>query len=102
MAKKPKKAAPEGEEGAEGEAPKSGKKKLIVIGAVVLALAGGGGFFFLKKKAGGDGHGQDDRARVRLRGRHRPTVDLQAVQPHRAACGVSPLSGFHRSLAPLG
>ncbi len=58
MAKKPKKAAPEGEEGAEGEAPKSGKKKLIVIGAVVLALSGGGGFFFMKKKAGGDGHGE--------------------------------------------
>ncbi|MCJ2034332.1 flagellar basal body-associated protein FliL [Methylobacterium sp. J-068] len=58
MAKKPKKAAAEGEEGAEGEAPKSGKKKIIVIGAVVLALAGGGGFFFLKKKSGGDGHGE--------------------------------------------
>ena len=24
------------------------------------------------------------------------------VLAHRAACGVSPLSGFHRSLAPLG
>ncbi|KQP40718.1 flagellar basal body-associated protein FliL [Methylobacterium sp. Leaf104] len=57
MAKKPKKAAAEGEEGAEGEAPKAGKKKLVIIGAVVLALAGGGGFFFMKKKAG-DGHGE--------------------------------------------
>lgn len=57
MAKKPKKAAAEGEEGAEGEAPKGGKKKLIIIGAVVLALAGGGSFVFLKKKLG-DGHGE--------------------------------------------
>jgi len=57
MAKKPKKAAAEGEEGVEGEAPKGGKKKLIIIGAVVLALAGGGGFVFLKKKSG-DGHGE--------------------------------------------
>lgn len=57
MAKKPKKAA-EVEEGAEGEAPKAGKKKIIIIGAVVLTLAGGGGFFFLKKKSAGDGHAE--------------------------------------------
>lgn len=57
MAKKPKKAA-EVEEGAEGEAPKAGKKKIIIVGAVVLALAGGGGFFFLKKKSAGDGHAE--------------------------------------------
>ncbi|MDB5645009.1 flagellar basal body-associated protein FliL [Methylobacterium sp.] len=59
MAKKPKKAAAEGQEGVEGEAPKSGKKKLIIIGAAVLALvgAGGGGFYVMKKKAGGDSHG---------------------------------------------
>ncbi|WP_336486526.1 flagellar basal body-associated protein FliL [Methylobacterium nigriterrae] len=51
MAKKPKKAAAEGE-GGEGEAPK-GKKKLIIIiiAAAVLLLGGGGGFFIMKKKA---------------------------------------------------
>ncbi|KQP85524.1 MULTISPECIES: flagellar basal body-associated protein FliL [unclassified Methylobacterium] len=56
MAKKPKKAVAEGEEGVEGDAPPAGKKKILIIGAVVVALAAGGGFFFMKKKAGGDGH----------------------------------------------
>ena len=53
MAKKPKKAVAEGEEGVEGDAPPAGKKKILIIGAVVVALAAGGGFFFMKKKATG-------------------------------------------------
>ena len=56
MAKKPKKAAVEGEAG-EGEAPKGSKKKLIIIAAAVLLLGGGGGgYVLMKKKSGGDGH----------------------------------------------
>ena len=54
MAKKPKKAAVEGETG-EGEAPQGSKKKLIIIAAAVLLLGGGGGgYFLMKKKSGGD------------------------------------------------
>lgn len=51
MAKKAKKAAPEGE-APEGEAKAGGKKKLIIIVAAVLLLGGGGGgWFFMRKKA---------------------------------------------------
>lgn len=53
MAKKPKKAAAEGED-AGGEAPAGSKKKLIAIVAAVLLLGGGGGYVVMKKK--GDGH----------------------------------------------
>lgn len=52
MARKPKKAAVDGEE---GEAPAGSKKKLIIIGAVALLALGGGGVFVMKKKAG-DAH----------------------------------------------
>jgi flagellar FliL protein len=48
MAKKPRKAAAEGEE---GEAPAGSKKKLIIIGAVAVLALGGGGVFFMKKSA---------------------------------------------------
>jgi len=48
MAKKPKKAAVEGEE---GEAPTGSKKKLIIIAAVAVLALGGGGVFFMKKSA---------------------------------------------------
>ena len=54
MAKKPKKAAVEGEEGA---SPAGSKKKLVIIGAVAVLALGGGGAFLLKKKSGGDAHG---------------------------------------------
>ena len=53
MAKKPTKAAVDGEEGAP---PAGSKKKLIIIGAVALLALGGGGVFVMKKKAG-DAHG---------------------------------------------
>ncbi|KQO69072.1 flagellar basal body-associated protein FliL [Methylobacterium sp. Leaf469] len=52
MAKKPTKAAVDGEEGAP---PAGSKKKLIIIGAVALLALGGGGVFVMKKKAG-DAH----------------------------------------------
>jgi flagellar FliL protein len=61
MAKKPKKASPEGEagEGGEGAAvpARKSKKKLIMIGAAALLLAGGGGggWYFMHKKAGHEG-----------------------------------------------
>lgn len=48
MAKKPKKAAVEGEE---GEAPVGSKKKLIIIAAAAVLALGGGGVFFMKKSA---------------------------------------------------
>ena len=48
MAKKPKKAAVEGEA---GEAPAGSKKKLIIIAAVAVLALGGGGVFFMKKSA---------------------------------------------------
>ena len=51
MAKKAKKAAPEGEAAPEGAASGGAKKKLIAIAAAVLLLGGGGGWFLLKKKA---------------------------------------------------
>lgn len=56
MAKKPKKAEGEAEDGEEGEGAAEGgggKKKLIMMGGAavaVLALGGGGWFFFMKKK----------------------------------------------------
>ncbi|WP_375457541.1 flagellar basal body-associated protein FliL [uncultured Methylobacterium sp.] len=49
MARKPKKAAADGE-GGEVEVPKS-RKKLIVIAAVVLLAGGGGGAVMMKKRA---------------------------------------------------
>lgn len=52
MAKKAKKAAPEGEAAEGGEAGGGKKKKLIAIAAVVLLLGGGGGGWFLMKKKG--------------------------------------------------
>ena len=54
MAKKPMKAAVDGEE---GEAPAGSKKKLIIIGAAAVLALGGGGAFLMKKKAGPDPHG---------------------------------------------
>lgn len=57
MAKKPKKAAAAEGEGAEGEAPKAGKKKIVMIGAAVLLLAGGGGGYMMMKKKSADAHG---------------------------------------------
>lgn len=58
MAKKPKKA-PEGEEGAVAEAPKSKKKLIIVAAAVLLLGGGGGGYFMMKKPAAASGEQAD-------------------------------------------
>ncbi|MCJ2122762.1 flagellar basal body-associated protein FliL [Methylobacterium sp. J-077] len=57
MAKKPKKAAEDGEAGADA-APK-GKKKLIIIGAVALLLVFGGGGAFMMMGHGGSAEGQE-------------------------------------------
>ncbi|MCJ2057508.1 flagellar basal body-associated protein FliL [Methylobacterium sp. J-048] len=66
MAKKPKKAAEDGEAGADA-APKGKKKLIIIVAAAVLVVAvGGGGAFMMmghggsaegQEAAGGDGHG---------------------------------------------
>lgn len=57
MAKTPKKAAEEGEAGADA-APK-GKKKLIMIGAAALLVVVGGGGAFMMMGHGGGGEGKE-------------------------------------------
>ncbi|KNY20612.1 flagellar basal body-associated protein FliL [Methylobacterium sp. ARG-1] len=65
MAKKPKKAAEDGEAGADA-APKGKKKLMIIVAAAVLAVGAGGGAFLMmgrggsaqgQESAGGGGHG---------------------------------------------
>lgn len=50
MAKKAKKAAPDGETAEGGKAAGGGRKKLVIIAAAALLLGGGGGFYVMKKK----------------------------------------------------
>jgi flagellar FliL protein len=57
MAKKPKKAAEDGEAGADA-APK-GKKKLVIIGAAAALLVVGGGGAFMMMGQGGNAEGKE-------------------------------------------
>jgi flagellar FliL protein len=57
MAKKPKKAAEDGEAGADA-APKGKKKLMIIVAAAVLAVGAGGGAFLMMGR-GGSAEGQE-------------------------------------------